>query len=148
MRSEGLWGVIAAGMVVLLAGAWAWGLEIPLVVEEPAGVARAAEPVSAGIPLPWGKFKKDQPFALFTGEREVPVQVLPLVVDENGFLRWVLLDFQTDLGPKEKKTFTLRTGQPTARRTSASHARPVSSPGPRGESPLERLALSKLALNT
>jgi len=36
------------------------------------------------------------------------------VVDEKGFLRWILLDFQTDLKAKEKRTFTLKTVRGTA----------------------------------
>ncbi|MGQ9663209.1 MAG: exo-rhamnogalacturonan lyase family protein [Kiritimatiellia bacterium] len=101
---------VLASIAVLLAAA-TQGLEISLTVEEPAGVARISEPVSGGVPLPWGQFKKDQSFALFEGSTEIPVQVLPLVVDEKGFLRWVLLDFQTTLAAREKKTFVLKTTQ-------------------------------------
>ncbi|MCX7590456.1 MAG: hypothetical protein N2255_02400 [Kiritimatiellae bacterium] len=100
--------------VAVLSAEMLLGLEIPLSVEEPAGVERKAEPVSCGIPLPWGQLRQDQPFSLFEGTREIPVQVLPLVVDEKGFLRWILVDFQTDLAPKEKKTFTLKTGRAQA----------------------------------
>lgn len=87
---------------------------VPITVEEPLGEARMSEPVSAGIPLPEGQFAKDQPFALFDGDREVPLQALPLVVNEKGTLRWVLLDFQTDLKPKEKKSFLLKAAKPSA----------------------------------
>jgi len=104
-----------ATVLMVCVGTTAQALEIPVTVEEPAGVARVAEPVSGGIPLPAGQFKKDQPFALFDGEKEVPVQVLPLVVDEKGFLRWILLDFQTDLAASEKKTFTLKTADGSVR---------------------------------
>jgi len=90
------------------ASAAAGEFSLPITVEEPAAIARKTEPVSAGIPLPWGRFKADQSFALFDGKSEVPVQALPIVVDEEGFLRWILLDFQTDLGPNEVKRFTLR----------------------------------------
>ena len=97
-------------------------ISIPITVEEPCGVARIGEAVSGGIPLPEGQFQKDQPFALFDGDgstgltagKEVPVQALPLVVNEKGFLRWVLLDFQTDLKPKEKKAFVLKAVKPSA----------------------------------
>ena len=55
--------------------------EVPLSVQEAAGVARKAEPISGGVPLPKGKFKKDQAFALFkNGGAEVPCQAVPLVV--------------------------------------------------------------------
>ncbi|MDD4888655.1 MAG: hypothetical protein PHU85_01900 [Phycisphaerae bacterium] len=88
-------------------------LDIPITVEEPSGVARVAEPVSGGIPLPEGQFQKDQAFALFDGDKEIPVQAWPMVVNEKGALRWVLLDFQTDLKAKEKKAFVLKTAKPS-----------------------------------
>jgi hypothetical protein len=89
------------------------GLELPVTVQEPAGVARTHAPVTGGVPLPWGVYKKDQPFALFEGDTEVAVQVIPHVVDGDGFIRWILLDFQTDLGANETKTFTLKAQKPT-----------------------------------
>jgi len=94
--------------IVLGIGSAALGLEIAVTVQEPVGAARVNEPVSGGIPLPAGRFKPGHPFALFEGEKEFPLQALPLVVDEKGFLRWILLDFQADLGANEKKTFTLK----------------------------------------
>ena len=110
MRS---WPLAVAAVVLTAAGARA--LDVPITVTEPAGVARPASPVSGGIPLPQGQFRKDQPFGLFDAAgKEVPLQALPLVVDEKGFLRWVLLDFQTDLKPGEKRAFTLRTVKGTA----------------------------------
>ncbi|MCX7590926.1 MAG: hypothetical protein N2255_04790, partial [Kiritimatiellae bacterium] len=106
--------LVSCVMVAVVAGL-ASGLEIPLTVLEPAGVARWSEPVSGGIPLPWGQFKQDQTFALFDGDREIPVQTLPLVVDEKGYLRWILVDFQTDLEPRQKKEFLLKTAVPRSR---------------------------------
>lgn len=90
-------------------------LPITLTVTEPAGVARMAAPVSGGIPMPWGVYAKRQAFAVFDGQQEIPAQVSPLVVDEKGFLRWVLVDFQTDLRPKQVKTFTLKAMRASAR---------------------------------
>jgi hypothetical protein len=111
--------VIALGVLVatLSGAALGSGAEwsLPLTVEEPSGLARTAEPVSGGIPLKSGQFAVDQKFALFEAGKEVPVQVVPLVIDEKGFLRWVLVDFQTDLGPKERRTFTLKATPPTVR---------------------------------
>ncbi|MFC1672331.1 hypothetical protein ACFL01_04280, partial [Planctomycetota bacterium] len=107
---------IAAVIVVISSiCASAGALEVPVTVREPAGVARKAEPASGGIPLPAGRYKADQGFALFDGDKEVPLQALPLVVDENGFLRWILLDFQVDLGAGEAKTLTLKDTAPSAK---------------------------------
>lgn len=99
----------------LLAPAMGQELAVPITVQDAAGVARVSEPASGGIPLPWGKYQKDQGFALFEGDKEVPAQAIPLVVDEKGFLRWVLLDFQADLAAKEKRTYTLKTLAPKAK---------------------------------
>ena len=59
--------------------------QVPLTVQEPSGIARRPAPVSGGVPLPKGRFKVSQPFALFreTGE-ELPCQVNPLVVETDG----------------------------------------------------------------
>jgi hypothetical protein len=103
--------ISALAVAVLLSGALpsaAGEFDLKLTVEEPSGVARRAEPISGGIPLPPGAFKKDQAFAVFAGGAEVPAQVLPLSADENGVLRWVLIDAQVDLAAKEKKQLTLK----------------------------------------
>jgi len=84
------------------------GFDLKLTVEEPSGVARKAAPATGGIPLPAATFRKDQSFAVFSGGAEVPAQVLPLVVDERGFVRWLLVDLQADLAAREKKEFTLK----------------------------------------
>ncbi|HOX06705.1 MAG TPA: hypothetical protein PK280_09900 [Planctomycetota bacterium] len=104
--------VLVTATVGLGFSALAGGFEVKLSVEEPAGLARRAEPVSGGIPLPAATFRKDQPFAVFNGAGEVPAQALPMVVDEKGFVRWLLVDFQTDLGARETKTYTLRAAKP------------------------------------
>jgi len=106
-----LWLVL---VVTLAAGPVLAAFEVPVVVEEPAGVARTNEPVSGGIPLPAGRFKPDATFALFDGERAIPVQVTPLVVGPKGFLRWVLLDYQLTVKANERRTLTLRTGTPAS----------------------------------
>ncbi len=104
-------------MCLLVAAAW-WGSaaslelppqgEIPLTIQEPAGVARTRAPVTSGICLPRGLVAADRRFGLFDGEREIPLQTTPLVVERDGTLRWVLLDFQTDVGASAKKELTLR----------------------------------------
>ncbi|MFW6157725.1 MAG: hypothetical protein ACOC8E_00035 [Planctomycetota bacterium] len=104
-------------LVLLIVGcrsAAAAELSVPITVEEPAGVGRSAEPVSGGVPLPAKTVKKGQAFALFDGEKELPVQVSPLVIDEQGYLRWILLDFQADLKRNETKTLTLKAVKPAA----------------------------------
>lgn len=88
--------------------------ELALNVNEPSGIARFAEPISGGIPLPAGKFLPNQPYALFADGREIAVQVIPTVIDANGFVRWILIDFQTQLQANQKKAFTLKAQNPKA----------------------------------
>jgi hypothetical protein len=105
----------AAALLLISAPAPAGHERIELTVTEPAGVERRAEPVRGGLPLPRGVYDKDQPFALRDADGEaVPCQVSPLVVDEQGKLRWVLLDFQTDLNAGATRRFSLVPGRATA----------------------------------
>ena len=86
---------------------------VPLSVQESAGVARTAEPISGGVPLPKGQFKVGQPFGLFTVDgREIPCQVQPLVVETDGTLRWVLLDFQDNIPAGATNGYVLRAVKP------------------------------------
>jgi hypothetical protein len=102
-------GIVLLAMAVLgIQSAMAGDFSLALTVREPSNVARKAEPVSGGVPFPAGMFKKDQAFALFDGTDEVPLQTSVLNVDKDGFLRWVLADFQTDLAAGASKTFTLK----------------------------------------
>lgn len=86
-------------------------LPVDLVVSEPSGVDRSHANVSGGIPLPWGVHKADQAFAVYDGEKRIPAHANRLVVDENGYLRWILVDLQTDIKADETKTFTLKTAE-------------------------------------
>ena len=107
MRSSAALLLTLAARCVLAAA-----LEVPVIVEEPAGVARRGEPVSGGIALPPGQFKPGAAFALVDGTIPLPVQVAPLVLGPKGFLRWILLDYQLDLEPNERRTLTLRAAGP------------------------------------
>lgn len=101
-----------AAAVLLLAPAADGPPAVPVLVREPAGVARRRAPVVAGIPLPRGRVPAAQTWSLFHGGREIPVQATPLVV-ERGTQRWILLDFQVDLGPHETRSLELRPGPGT-----------------------------------
>lgn len=98
-------GALAAGMALALT---ARAVEVPLTVEETAGVERALEVVSGGIPLPAGKYKDAAAFSLFDGAREVPVQVSPIVKYPDGSLHWALVSFPATLPARGKKTYTLK----------------------------------------
>jgi len=106
---------LALLLALSASAAMAGGLPLKLTIKEPAGVARKGEPAAGGIPLPWGKYKKDQEFTVSAGGRAVPAQVLPLVVDGKGCLRWVLLDTQVDVAGGGKTELVLSAGKSPAR---------------------------------
>ncbi len=54
----------------------ALALDIPLTLEEPAGVARVDEPVTSGVPLPPNT--QTTTWALFDGAQQIPVQITRL----------------------------------------------------------------------
>ena len=90
--------------------------EVPLTVRESAGVAREGEPISGGVPLPKGAYKAGQHFMLVrAGGGVVPCQVSPLVVERDGTLRWVLLDFQDDVAAGAAQRYALRAVSPSVR---------------------------------
>ncbi len=111
------------GLSVLLAFpviGGAAGFELKLTVRESAGEARTGEPISGGVPLPPGRFKTGQPFALFqAGGKEIPCQVSPLVTGADGTLRWVLVDFQDDVAASGTSGYVLKAARPTARPAAA-----------------------------
>ncbi len=111
----------ASVLLVCLGGAGlADDLEMLLSVQEPLGIARGAEPISGGVPLPKGVFKKGQPFALYReGGEAIACQVRPLVVETDDTLRWVLLDFQDDVAAGATNRYVLRAAKPSARPASA-----------------------------
>ncbi len=89
--------------------AMAGGPSFKLMVKEPSGVARKAEPVCGGVPLPKGKFKEGQAFAVYKkGGAEIPCQTLPLITRADGSLRWVLVDFQDDLAAGAVQEYVLK----------------------------------------
>jgi hypothetical protein len=89
--------------------------DVPLTVEEPAGVARAAEPVTSGVCFPAATYRPDQPFSLYDGDVALPLQTTPLVVAARGFLRWVLLDFQVEVGAGQAKHLVLKPSPSSAK---------------------------------
>jgi len=92
------------------------GAAMKLTVEEPSGVERRGWPVTSGVPLAQGALRDPAAAALFDASgREVPLQTEALAKWPDGSVRWLLLDFQVDLKPNEKKAFELRHGPAVTR---------------------------------
>jgi hypothetical protein len=69
------------------------GWSVPVEVQEPAGVARAAEPASGGIPFKPGQVKDVADLALVTRAGEpVPAQFTKLAGYDDGSVQWALVD--------------------------------------------------------
>lgn len=101
--------VLAAVLALPVAAALADPFSVELSVRETKGVGRVAEPISGGVPLPKGLFGKEQQFSLVRDDgTEIPCQVSPLVVETDRTLRWVLVDFQDDVGERAVNRYTLR----------------------------------------
>lgn len=90
---------------------------VPLEIRDNAGVQRSRWPVTTGVPLPYGVVQDVDELRL-TDERgqELPCQltVLSRYWARDGSVRWVLLDFQTDLPAKGWVTLRLRNDRPQA----------------------------------
>jgi len=83
--------------------------DIVLDVEEPGGVPRRDWPVTSGIPLAQGSLVDAANVMLLTGDGSaIPFQTDVLARWPDGSVRWLLLDFQTDLAAGQKKQFILR----------------------------------------
>ncbi len=91
---------------------------IPLVVDNRLAVSRQSEPVTTGVPLARGQLTDAGQLWLqddLTGQA-VPAQFTVTSrwngppSDTTKFVKWVLVDFQTDVAASGRRTFTLRQG--------------------------------------
>ena len=85
-------------------------LDVPLVLEESAGVARSEEPIVSGVPLPKGVCYDASTLRLFDGAgREVPAHFsVASKWWRDGSLKWIHLHTQRSLAAKAKETLHLR----------------------------------------
>ena len=85
-------------------------LDVPLTVEEPAGVARQAEPLTFGVPLPRGLIRDVARLRLVDPDgRAVPAAFR--VVNRwraDGSVQWVHADFLADVGSRATAVYRLR----------------------------------------
>ena len=89
-----------------------------ITVVEPSGVVRSGWPVTSGVPFGIGELISADAVSLRRGEAggpEVPLQTEILSRWPDSSIRWLLLDFQVDLQPAERKEFTLRFGKGVTR---------------------------------
>jgi hypothetical protein len=110
-----IWLLVAA-LSVLARTAAAATLDVPLTVEEPAGVARQAEPLTFGVPLPRGMMRDVARLRLFAPDgRAVPAAFR--VVNrwwDDGSVQWVHADFLADVGAHGRAVYRLRLSEKPA----------------------------------
>lgn len=81
---------------------------VPLIVTEPAGIARTDSPVSGGVPIGPLRIQNSASLLLVDANgTTVPTQFSPLVTLEDGTIAWVLVDFLTTLKAGESKEYRL-----------------------------------------
>lgn len=84
---------------------------LSLILEEPAGIPRAGEPVTVGIPFPRGQLPGCQSLRLadpLLGS--LPLQAAALASWPDGSVKWALLDFRAQVGAHETRRLELAVG--------------------------------------
>lgn len=102
-------------LLVLLSPAGSRGagapLAVPLLLDESAGVARRAAPVSASVPFARGQLPKGTPtWVADAAGHAVPSQPTVLEPWPDGSVRWLLVDFLADVPAHGRATYTLHPG--------------------------------------
>ena len=101
---------VAALASVLITACLGAAAEVSLEVRNPAGLAVGQWPTATGVPFPPGVLKSARDVQLLgTGGVELPLQAVCTGVHQDGSVRWLLLDFQTDVAPS-RRVVTLRYG--------------------------------------
>jgi hypothetical protein len=110
--------LLVAGAAAVLS---AQSLDVPLTVEETAGTARVAEPVTFGVPLPKGAVKDLARLRLY-GPEGKPVPAAFRVVSrwwddaatQVQSIRWIHADFFADVPARGRSVYRLRLADETA----------------------------------
>lgn len=106
-----VWASCSLAMVFWMSCHDASGGLVELSVVERQGVTRVDEPVTFGVPLPKGALKSTDQVRLVRDGKEVPAQFRATGLwrpDES--IRWLLVDFQTDIDARESQAYTLEYG--------------------------------------
>ena len=84
--------------------------QVPLIVEERAGIARSDEPVTLGVPFAKGELTPGTPTRVTDpGRNPVDAQFKTMAVWDDGSIKWLKCDFQASLGASSTAQYTLET---------------------------------------
>ena len=91
-------------------------LNVALVLEEPAGVARAAEPIMSGVPLPKGICHDPAALRLFDEKGRGVLATFAAATKwwGAGSVKWVHIGLQRSLPAHGRETLRLRLAEPRA----------------------------------
>lgn len=85
---------------------------VTLTMQERLGLARVAEPVTIGVPLPQGAVKSATDLVVLSGGKAIPAEIRPIVKWPDGSIRWVHLYFVADCPATGQAAVALATGTP------------------------------------
>ncbi|MCX6624537.1 MAG: hypothetical protein NTY38_26450 [Acidobacteria bacterium] len=112
--------ITAALLITFAAGALAQSLDVPITVEDTAGVHRAGEPVTFGVPLPRVLLRETERLRLYDPEgKPVPASFRVVsrwwqdAASQNSSIRWVHADFFADVAPRGRSVYHLKAGDVT-----------------------------------
>jgi len=93
----------------------AQSLDVPVTVEETAGIRRAAEPVTFGVPLPKGLLRETERLRLYGPDgKPVPAAFRAAsrwwedAAGQNSSLRWVHADFFADVAARGRAVYRVK----------------------------------------
>lgn len=108
--------VVLAGLLSPLWALEAQPLDLPITLEETAGVRRTAEPVTFGVPLPRGLLRETERLRLYSpGGAPVPAAFRVVnrwwddAAAQNPSIRWIHVDFFAEVEPRGRAVYRLRT---------------------------------------
>ena len=100
---------ISIATLVLSGFYGAFAQETKIVLEEPAGLDRAAWPVGIGLPFPRGEMKDADSFFLYSPQGlPIPLQTRSLDRWPDGSIRWTYLQFQADMQRQKTENWILK----------------------------------------
>lgn len=94
----------------------AFPIDIPLTITNRENAAKTAEPVTSGVPFAQGSLFDNNvnSIKIISGQTEIPASFNVTAHWPDGSVRWLMIDFQTDLPASGSVSVTLRTSSPPA----------------------------------
>ncbi|NBC18725.1 MAG: hypothetical protein GVY18_15585, partial [Bacteroidetes bacterium] len=100
-----------AAVLLLCALAGPAAAQVPILVEERAGLDRRAEPVTLGIPFAEGDVSAATAMHVVDPDGQaLPTQTAPMAVWGDGSIRWLKVTFPADADANQTARYTLRPG--------------------------------------